>query len=278
MRSAANDAIPESELSKRQIAEPLKQSGVISRTLIQTSMATMAELGMTHMFSIYDYVEPQVQTFTVSYKEQKHSISFDVNFTVAALKVHLNSIVQIPVDSQQIQFNGLVITDDTSLKSCGISSGSQVVVVGSTYEDLFMQSSLRTCEILKEIKKTKPISHLSQQRCHSQVLARGCPTNGTMLNSNGSPVRLGFNVKSGVFMQIETMDRTHKVRHHSSVSYVIHDSIKGHEDYHIMGIQLGWTADSIYWIYWVPTHYVDAITNDIFAPSAKCQTRITETC
>ena len=142
----------------------------------------MTEIGTTYLSSIYDYEEPQVQTFTVSCKKQKHSISFDLNSTVAELKIYLDSIVYLPAVLQKILFKGLEITNDTSLKSCGISSGSKVMVVGSTYEDLFIESSMRTSEILKEINETKPISHLSQQRYHSKVLTKGRPNNGTMLN------------------------------------------------------------------------------------------------
>ena len=49
----------------------------------------------------------------------------------------------------------------------------------------------------------------------------------------------------------------------NSVRGVISEPIEGHEEYHIMAIQLGPTEASRYWIYWIPAQYVDAIKETI---------------
>ena len=209
----------------------------------------------------------QIQTFTVFFKKQKHRISFDVNSSVAALKQHLSSIVELPIDLQKIMFKGQIVSDQSSLASCGLSSGSKVMLVGSTYQHLFNQQWSAA-----SVVETKP---LSQQEFHSKTVARGLPSSGKMLNSRGYAVRLGFYLESDVFMQITAKDhRTVKVRHHSCVKSVYNEPIHGHEDYHILGIQLGRTQDMIYWIYWVPVHHVDIIKKAIFTPSSRCRTRI----
>ena len=49
----------------------------------------------------------------------------------------------------------------------------------------------------------------------------------------------------------------------SSIKNVVSEPIAGHEEYHILALQLGPTEASRYWIYWVPAQYVDAIKDSI---------------
>jgi len=63
-------------------------------------------------------------------------------------------------------------------------------------------------------------------------------------------------------LQIGTKERTEKISM-SSIKNVVNEPIEGHEEYHILGIQLGPTEASRYWIYWVPAQYVDAIKDAI---------------
>lgn len=48
-----------------------------------------------------------------------------------------------------------------------------------------------------------------------------------------------------------------------SIKNVVSEPIEGHEDYHMMAFQLGPTEASYYWVYWVPTQYVDAIKDTV---------------
>lgn len=50
----------------------------------------------------------------------------------------------------------------------------------------------------------------------------------------------------------------------SSIKSVISEPITGHEEYHLMGIQIGATEQSRYWVYWVPAQYIDAIREALF--------------
>ena len=47
------------------------------------------------------------------------------------------------------------------------------------------------------------------------------------------------------------------------VQAVASEPTEGHEEYHILAIQLGPTEASRYWIYWVPAQYVEAIKESI---------------
>lgn len=57
-------------------------------------------------------------------------------------------------------------------------------------------------------------------------------------------------------------ERTQKVQM-SSIQSVVSEPITGHEEYHILALQLGPTEQSRYWIYWVPAQYVDAIKDTV---------------
>lgn len=80
-------------------------------------------------------------------------------------------------------------------------------------------------------------------------------------NKSGGKVRLTFKLEMDQ-LWIGTKERTDKIPM-TSIKDVISEPIQGHEEYHIMGIQLGPTAASRYWIYWVPAQYVKAIKRAI---------------
>ena len=48
-----------------------------------------------------------------------------------------------------------------------------------------------------------------------------------------------------------------------SIKAVVSEAIVGSEEYHMMGIQLGPTEASRYWVYWVPAQYVDSIKDAV---------------
>ena len=45
----------------------------------------------------------------------------------------------------------------------------------------------------------------------------------------------------------------------NSIKNVKSEPIEGHEEYHILALQLGPTDKSNYYIYWVPCQYVDSV-------------------
>ncbi|XP_077489518.1 ubiquitin domain-containing protein UBFD1-like [Amblyomma americanum] len=82
-----------------------------------------------------------------------------------------------------------------------------------------------------------------------------------MLNKSGGKVRLTFKLELDQ-VWIGTKGRTEKINM-SSIKQVISEVIEGHEEYHIMALQLGTTEASRYWIYWAPAQYVDAVKDTI---------------
>jgi hypothetical protein len=82
-----------------------------------------------------------------------------------------------------------------------------------------------------------------------------------MLNKHGGKVRLTFKLESDQ-LWLSTKERTEKLPM-GSIKSIVSESIEGHEEYHILGLQLGPTEASRYWIYWVPAQYVDAIKDAV---------------
>lgn len=82
-----------------------------------------------------------------------------------------------------------------------------------------------------------------------------------MINRYGGKVRLTFKLELDQ-LWIGTKERTEKVNM-QTIRAIVSEPIEGHEEYHVMAIQLGSTEQSRYWIYWVPAQYVDAIKDAI---------------
>lgn len=226
-----------------------------------------------------DVTESAPVTFTVVYKKQKHPVSCSLDITVAALKQKLHSIIDVPPAMQKIMVRGLA-PDHSSLQQLGVTAGSKVMVVGSTLKDV-MAISKPTASTAREdlySSSTSAEEKLCDAKMHKKILEKGKPDDvmaaqisvhsplptvplSGMLNKLGGKVRLTFKLAADQ-LWISTKERTEKVSM-SSIKAIVSEPITGHETYHIMGIQLGPTEASRYWIYWVPAQYVNAIKDTV---------------
>jgi len=216
--------------------------------------------------------------FKVVYNKKKFDICFDSNETVGALKSHLQDIIGVPSTMQKIMIKGLA-KDEMTLKKLGVVKGSKVMVIGSTINDVLEVAKKPTPQQLKEEEqKEAQKESLSQQKQHKKVLEKGVPDDvmpgikntkeslpsfplSGMLNKSGGKVRLTFKLELDQ-LWIGTKERTQKIPL-NSIKTVVSEPIEEHEEYHMLAIQLGPTEASRYWIYWVPTQYVDAIKEAI---------------
>ena len=71
----------------------------------------------------------------VVFNKKKYEISFGLDDTIGALKVHLADIINVPNTMQKVMFKGLA-KDEMSLRQVGVVKVSKVMVVGSTLSDL----------------------------------------------------------------------------------------------------------------------------------------------
>ncbi|XP_066992216.1 ubiquitin domain-containing protein UBFD1 isoform X2 [Anabrus simplex] len=183
---------------------------------------------------------PKVPTefvdFKVIYNKTKYDISFELDNTVGQLKQHLQDVIGVPQSMQKVMIKGLA-RDERTLRELGVVKGAKVMVVGSKLDDVLAVSTPSKQDSLPPF-----------------------PLSG-MLNKSGGKVRLTFKMEQDQ-VWIGTKERTDKIPM-NSIKSVVSEPIEGHEEYHIMGIQLGPTEASRYWVYWVPAQYIDAIKDAI---------------
>ncbi|KAF7386839.1 hypothetical protein HZH66_011291 [Vespula vulgaris] len=178
--------------------------------------------------------------------------------------------------------------DDQTLRNLGVTKGAKVMIVGSKLDDVLAVSIPSKQDLADEASSTASKEPLSQQKIHRKVLDKGIPDDvmpgildskeplpefpiSGMLNKSGGKVRLTFKLEQDQ-LWIGTKERTDKIPM-NSIKGVHSEPIHDHPEYHIMGIQLGTTEASRYWIYWVPAQYISAIKDAILG---KCHTLLTE--
>ncbi|XP_013779300.1 ubiquitin domain-containing protein UBFD1-like isoform X1 [Limulus polyphemus] len=217
--------------------------------------------------------------FKVVYNKQKFDVSFPYDETVGSLKQHIHTLTGVPPAMQKVMIKGLA-KDEKTLRDQGLLKGSKVMVVGSTLNDVLAVNT-PTKHDQKEEKATTPTKEpLCRQKIHKKVIDKGVPDDcmpgiknakeslppfplSGMVNKSGGKVRLTFKLEvDQLWIGTKGMERTEKVGM-NSIKNVISEPIEGHEEYHVMGLQLGPTEASRYWIYWVPAQYVDAIKDAV---------------
>ncbi|KAK3914967.1 Ubiquitin domain-containing protein UBFD1 [Frankliniella fusca] len=214
--------------------------------------------------------------FKVIFSKSKYDITFPLDDTVSQLKEHLEVITGVPRTTQKLMIRGLA-KDSSTLREAGVTKGCKVMLVGSKLNDI-LSVSTPSKEELEDKSSPSAKEPLSKQKMHQKVLEKGVPDDvmpgilntkealppyplSGMLNKYGGKVRLTFKLELDQ-VWIGTKEQTQKLSM-NSIKSVVSEPIEGHEEYHILGIQLGPTEASRYWVYWVPVQYIDAIKETI---------------
>ncbi|XP_014215717.1 ubiquitin domain-containing protein UBFD1-like [Copidosoma floridanum] len=216
--------------------------------------------------------------FKVIFNKKKIDVTFALDGTVGELKTYLHNIINVPEAMQKIMIKGLA-KDDQTLRSLGVTKGAKVMIVGSKLDDV-LAVSIPTKQEIAEESAAAAVSKepLSQQKVHRKVLDKGLPEDVMpgildtqeplpsyplvgMLNKSGNKVRLTFKLEQDQ-LWIGTKDRTDKLSM-TNIKDVHTEPIHDHPEYHIVGLQLGTTEASRYWIYWVPTQYIQSIKDSV---------------
>ncbi|KAK5642339.1 hypothetical protein RI129_008506 [Pyrocoelia pectoralis] len=209
----------------------------------------------------------------VIYNKNKYDVSTPANSTVSDFKKQLQGLLGVPDSMQKLMYKGL-LQDNKTLSSLGINKGAKIMLVGSTLNDVLAVSSVTKQDVAELEKASSAKEPLCKQKIHRKVLDKGLPEDvmpgikdlkeslppiplSGMLNKHGGKVRLTFKLEADQ-LWLSTKERTEKLPM-QSIKNVVSEPIEGHEEYHVMGLQLGPTEASRYWVYWVPAQYIDAI-------------------
>ncbi|XP_062999290.1 ubiquitin domain-containing protein UBFD1 isoform X2 [Elgaria multicarinata webbii] len=222
-------------------------------------------------------MEKELVELKIIWNKTKYDLKFPLDSTVADLKQKIHSLTGLPPAMQKVMFKGL-LPEEKTLREIKIISGAKIMVVGSTINDVLAVNTPKDStqqEVKSEETKKEP---LCRQKQHRKVLDKGKPEDvmssvkgvqerlptvplSGMYNKSGGKVRLTFKLEQDQ-LWIGTKERTEKLPM-GSIKNVVSEPIEGHEDYHMMAFQLGPTEASYYWVYWVPTQYVDAIKDTV---------------
>ncbi|XP_072022255.1 ubiquitin domain-containing protein UBFD1-like [Amphiura filiformis] len=215
----------------------------------------------------------------VMYNKKRHDVEFDLDGTVSGLKAHIETITGVPQAMQKLMFKGLM-KDDKTLRELKVTNSAKLMLVGSTITDVLEVTKPvpKGAAAEKEAQAAAAKEPLCKQKQHKKVLDKGKPEDAMpgikkrqdplptvpisgMYNKNGGKVRLTFKLEVDQ-LWIGTKERTEKVPM-TSIKNVVSEPIEGHEEYHLLAIQLGPTEASRYWLYWVPAQYTTAIKDAI---------------
>ncbi|XP_013146817.1 PREDICTED: ubiquitin domain-containing protein UBFD1-like [Papilio polytes] len=219
---------------------------------------------------------PEQVEFTIVFNKVKHDITFAYDATVLELKAHLERICGVPQSAQKLIIKGMA-RDTMTLRKAGVVKGGKVMLVGSKMDDILaVKSAPKDVDEKSSSQSSK--EPLCMQKNHRKVLDKGIPPDvmpgikgvkeplppiplSGMLNKHGGKVRLTFKPEQDQ-LWVGTKERTEKLAM-TSIKSITSEPIKEHEEYHIMGLQLGATEASRYWLYWVPAQYVEAIKDAV---------------
>lgn len=220
--------------------------------------------------------------FLVIHSKTKYDVEFPLDDTVEQLKVHLETLTGVPQKLQKVMYKGGLAKDEKTLKEIGVVPGAKLMLVGSKLDEVISVMSTVTSQGGADDKPSSSGKEpFCKQKNHRKVLEKGVPEDAMpgilnskeplppfplsgMLNKSGGKVRLTFKLELDQ-LWIGTKDRTDKVPM-ASIKSIVSEPIEGHEQYHIMGIQLGTTDASRYWVYWVPAQYIDSIKEAVLGP------------
>ncbi|XP_072168131.1 ubiquitin domain-containing protein UBFD1-like [Diadema setosum] len=214
----------------------------------------------------------------VMYNKKKYDVRVGVDSTVTELKAEIQNATGVPPAMQKLMFKGLM-KDEKTLRELKVTNGAKLMLIGSTLNDVLeVTKPVVAGASAEKEEKASTKEPLCQQKMHKKILDKGKPEDvmigiknkndplpnvpiSGMLNKAGGKVRLTFKLELDQ-LWIGTKERTEKI-HMNSIKNVLSEAIEGHEDYHIMAIQLGPTEASRYWIYWVPAQFAKAIKDTI---------------
>eukprot|EP01098_Paradermamoeba_levis_P006290 TRINITY_DN2616_c0_g1_i1.p1 TRINITY_DN2616_c0_g1~~TRINITY_DN2616_c0_g1_i1.p1 ORF type:complete len:229 (-),score=33.99 TRINITY_DN2616_c0_g1_i1:65-751(-) len=216
-------------------------------------------------------------TFQVQFQKNTYNVEMDSTNTVADLKNKLLELTQMPVATQKLVKGG-ILKDNEVLSAKGFKNGTKVMLVASSIGDIMSVSSAPTtvattpgsfdeAPVVKE--------PLCRQETHKKVISKGPPEDAEPATKIRAPlpsaisglltktgkVRMTFKVDQEE-VWIGSASSTQKLPF-ASISKIISEPIDGHDGYHIMGLQLGKSDTTVFYLYFVPEQYVNAIKDTI---------------
>lgn len=218
---------------------------------------------------------------TVVHNKNKYRFSFPPSATVIEIKEALEPLTHVPVGMQKLIFRGL-LSDSASLGSLSLPTrDAKLMLVGTSQSEADELRQVESIPVVEgdKIATVSPVdsnTDWSEQTEHKRVLERfGKPENAMVGILNSEEILAPDESLTGLYdkrgqalrlrvrpdtceLWLATKDVTHKFPL-ATIHDVVSQPIKDHPEYHIMAFQLGPTPKSRYFVYWLPSQYVDSI-------------------
>jgi len=216
---------------------------------------------------------------SVIFGSEKYIVSVSLSENVKEFKKKVYELSGVPCEMQKLICKGLKLVEEKTLQECDVVNNSKVMLIGSRPTDI---------DSVKKVNKPSPIADvvaaaakkepLCRQKQHAKIIDKGIPEDAIpgikntkdplpdfpisgMVNKTGGKVRLTFKLELDQ-VWIGTKERTEKINM-SQIRRVVNEPIENYEQYHILGLQLGPTEQSLYFFYWVPAQYINSIKDAI---------------
>jgi len=217
--------------------------------------------------------------FNVNFKKQNFEIEADSNSTLSELRQKVSALSGVAPGLQKLMYKGMLKDDSKTLKELNLINGAKVMLVGSTIGDVMATAAQTPIQTDTKIEE-EPKESLSDLTQHKKIIDKGVPEGAepgktgkhealptvplsNIYNNIGNKVRLTFKVWSQE-LWIQSNTSTQKIPF-GTIRSVNSEPIKGHEEYHLMSLQLGNSDKNKYYLYWVPCQYTRAIKNTIMS-------------
>eukprot|EP00027_Filamoeba_sp_ATCC50430_P006244 CAMPEP_0168558700 /NCGR_PEP_ID=MMETSP0413-20121227/10115_1 /TAXON_ID=136452 /ORGANISM="Filamoeba nolandi, Strain NC-AS-23-1" /LENGTH=253 /DNA_ID=CAMNT_0008589849 /DNA_START=19 /DNA_END=780 /DNA_ORIENTATION=+ len=214
--------------------------------------------------------------FVINFKKQNFDIACEPTETLGAVRQKIALQTGVAPGLQKLMFKGMLKDDNKTMQELGIKDGTKIMLIGSTLNEIMSAAAApppQTGETSK-VEDDTPQESLSEQLPHKKIIDKGIPEGAepgkkgrheqlpstplqNIYNNIGVKVRLTFKMWSQE-LWIQSSSSTQKIPF-NSVRAVQYEPIKGHEEYHIVSLQLGASDKHKYYLYWVPCQYVKAI-------------------
>eukprot|EP00730_Choanoeca_flexa_P011891 TRINITY_DN2887_c0_g1_i2.p1 TRINITY_DN2887_c0_g1~~TRINITY_DN2887_c0_g1_i2.p1 ORF type:complete len:283 (+),score=51.20 TRINITY_DN2887_c0_g1_i2:118-849(+) len=229
----------------------------------------------------------------IVYAKVTHALEKPSSTTIKDLKTEIEQLTGCASETMKLMHKGPLSApnkpelDDRTLAEANITKKAKILVVGASKDDLKSVAKVDTlaksgafkAEAAATASASASKTNWNEETKHRKVLDKGKPDDAPfayrpgsdpmpaapitgMVNHLQQKVRLHFKMEENLVV-ISTKERTNKVSL-SKIQSIKSQAINGHEEYHILGIQLGPTAASMYFIYWFPAQYVSAAKGSVF--------------
>eukprot|EP00053_Salpingoeca_punica_P019091 m.190909 g.190909 ORF g.190909 m.190909 type:complete len:279 (+) comp17565_c1_seq27:138-974(+) len=231
----------------------------------------------------------EVITVRAVYAGATHEIAVGLDEPVAQLVSKIATKTKCTAATMKIMLKGLLCAPNRpdlllrTLRQAGVANNAKLLVVGSTASQLMEAISAQTAAktgtfsaAADEEEGEEAMQDWNDMTVHKRVLSKGKPADAQfayrpgqdpcppsifgMMDGHGK-VRFSIKLDEGQLV-ISTNENTKKVPL-SSIRDVVHRPIRGHEEYLIVGLVLGTTAQSTYYVYWFPAQNINSFKSFI---------------